>query len=620
MRVRRRSTATTPNPIRPGLAGRLLVAGLFAIAFVVTGCGSSEPDPGPWEPVAPEFMEDPRFGVYVSGRIDAVLGTPLVILIELAGDFQAEDVGPVTLDDGRALETELYWVGVRPGDPGTSWLVPSGEWTARTVDEVMSGGVPRGEVGTWALMIDPPIDAVGQGLWIAGQRRTVNWLPDPAVVASRVSSRAWLSPLAPVMRESSKLRYIVEPERTSPFRRWRYKLMVGELSPVVERRIVELDGSVRRPQREGDVEWATGKLVSRVLETLARQQESKWAIALARLDQADDELAEAVRRRLCAVVDFGAGEIAPVWPVQQEGIARLLSDLLDQQLAPRARARRARIWLEDQPTSVAWVVSDAPRADGPTGQARTVIAAANMGYESKLTSVSSLVGGESSDLSTLAPLTARAYEATSRVRTGETPVVVARVGDEEHRLSVSGASVVATPPGLRIDQFAGDWTLAAMLAGVPSAWPGGEAWRTGALLYREPAGRWILYVECATEDNASSQERVRVTLGAEGSPSDLVIELSPTREAFVETGEGVLSPVAVFAPEVEISIFPSGWSARLVVPERVIESRGETLRLGLERRDALARRSAWPRAMLPWQGSCARAAVDLSQWGGVGTR
>ena len=25
-------------------------------------------------------------------------------------------------------------------------------------------------------------------------------------------------------------------------------------------------------------------------------------------------------------------------------------------------------------------------------------------------------------------------------------------------------------------------------------------------------------------------------------------------------------------------------------------------------------------AMLPWQGSCARAAIDLSQWGGVGTR
>lgn len=592
-----------------------LVAGV-----VLTGCGSNEPDPGPWEPVAPEFMDDPRFGVFVSGRIDAVLGTPLVILIELAGDFPAEDVGPVTLDDGRELETRMYWLGVIPGEPGESWLLPSGDWTARTVDEVASGSVPRGEVGTWALVIDPPIDAVGQGLWIAGQRRTVNWLPDPAVVASRVSSRAWLSPLPPVMRESSKLRYIVEPERASPFRRWRYKLMVGELSPVVERRVVDLDGNVRRPQRFGDIEWTTGRMTSSVLETLARQQESKWAIALARLDQADDELAEEVRRRLCAVVDFGAGELAPVWPVQQEGIDRLLSDMLDQQLGSRERARRARIWLDEQQTSIAWVVSDAPRADGASGQPRTVIAAANIDYGSKLTSVSSLIGGESSDLSTLAPLTARAYEVTNRVRTGETPIVIARVGEEEHRLSVGGASLVATPPGLRIDQLAGDWTLASMLAGAPSASAGGESWHTRALLYREPAGRWMLYVQCGTQNNSSSEERVRITLGAEGSPGDLVIELSPVREAIVEVGGGVLNAPAGFDPEVEIDTFPGGWSARLVVPERAIESRGDMLRIGLERHDALARRSAWPRAMLPWQGSCARAAVDLSKWGGIGTR
>lgn len=599
---------------------RWLAIGACVFAMVVTGCGTSEPDPGPWEPVAPEFMDDPRFGVYVSGRIDAVLGTPLVILIELAGDFPAEDVGAVVLDDGRELETELYWIGVRPGDPSVSWLVPAGEWTARMVDEVIAGGVPRGEVGTWALMVDPPIDAVGQGLWIAGERRTVNWLPDPSVVASRVSSRAWLSPLPPVMRESGKLRYLVEPERASPFRRWRYKLMVGELSPVIERRIVDLDGRVRRPNQSNGVEWTSGEMISRVLETLARQQESRWAIALARLDQADDELAERVRRRLCAVVDFGAGEVAPVWPVEQEGIDRLLSDLLDQQLRPHERARRARIWLDEQQTSVAWVVSDAPRADAATGETRTIVAAANMAYESRLTSVTSLIGGESSDLSTLSPLTARAYEVTSLVRTGELPVVQARVGEEEHRLTVGGVRLSAKPPGLRVDQFAGDWTLQSMLAGVPVAPTGGSAWQTAAQLYREPAGRWMLYVQCATQNNASDQERVRVTLGAEASANDLVIELSPTKEPVVEFGGGVLAPVADFAPEVEVDTFPGGWSARLVVPERVIESRGTLLRLGIERRDALARRSAWPRPMLPWQGSCARAAVDLTQWGGLGTR
>jgi len=594
---------------------------MAAVCVLLTSCGPKEPDPGPWEPVAPEFMEDPRFGVFVSGRIDAVLGMPLVVLIELAGDFPAADVGPVVLDDGRELETEIYWIGVKPGDPGASWLLPPGEWTARTVEEVSRGETPKGEIGTWALLVDPPIDAVGQGLWIAGQRRTVNWLPDPAIVASKVSSRAWISPLPPAMRESSKLRFLVEPERTSPLRRWRYKLMAGELSPVVERRIVELDGSVRRPTREGAIEWSTGSMISRVLETLASQQESKWAIALARLDQADDELAEAVRRRLCAVVDFGAGEIAPVWPVAQEGIDRLLSDLLDQQLSPRERARRARLWLQEQQTSIAWIVSDAPRADGATGEPRTVVAAANMGYESKLTSISNAASSETSDLSTLSPLTARAFEVTSKVRTGEIPVVQARVGEEEHRLSVNAVGLKAAPPGLRIDRFAGDWTLASMLVGTPLAPTGGDAWRTGALLYREPAGRWMLFVQCDTPQNDASEERIRLTLGTEGAANDMVIELSPTREPVVEMGVGnVLAPIEAFTPEAEVNSFPRGWSVRLVIPDRVIEARGTQLRLGIERRDALARRSAWPRAMLPWQGECARSAIDLSAWGGLRTR
>ncbi len=589
--------------------------------MLLSGCVNTEPDPGPWNPVAPEFMDDPRFGVYVSGRIDAVLGTPLVILIELAGDFPAEDVGPAVLDDGRELETELFWIGVRPGDPGTSWLAPSGEWTARTAEEVRSGSVPRDEVGTWALLVDPPIDAVGQGLWIAGQRRSVNWLPDPAVVASRVSSRAWLSPLPVAMRESSKLRFLVEPERTSPLRRWRYKLMVGELSPVVERRIVELDGSVRRPARQGEIEWSTGAMISRVLETLASQQESKWAIALARLDQADDALAEEVRRRLCAVVDFGAGEIAPVWPVRQEGIDRLLSDLLDQQLTSRERARRAKLWLDDQSTSIAWIVSDAPRAVGATGEPRTVVAAANIAYESRLTAVSNVSSDESSDLTTLAPLTARAFEATSRARPGEIPIVRARVGEEEHRLGVGFVGLRAAPPGLQIDQFAGDWTLASMLAGTPLTPTGGAAWQTGALLYCDPAGTWMLFVQCSTPKNDSPEERLRLTLGSEGSTNDIVIEYSSTSEPVVEMGPGtVLSPVEAFTPEAEIDTFPGGWSVRLVVPDRVIESRGALMRLGIERRDALARRSAWPRAMLPWQGEGARAEIDLTTWGGLRSR
>lgn len=599
--------------LRRSLLGLLVLALIFSL---VTGCGGgAKEEETAFEPVPQELLDDPRFGVYPTERIDAVLGLPLVVMIEFAGGYLPEDVGEVVLDDGRELETRVMWIGVRYGDAAGAWLEPAGEWSARTVEEVSEGGVPDDEVGTWAVMVDPPIDAVGQGIWIAGRRHSVNWLPDPSVVASRVSSRAWLSPIPPAMRESVRLRFLVEPMRENPFIRWRYKLMVGELSPSIERRVVELDGSVRRAV--GDVEWASGQLQSETLETLARQRESRWAIGLARLDQADDELAERVRQRLCAIVDFGAGEIAPFWPLEREGINRLLSDLLDQRLQPRERARRARLWLSDQPESHAWVVSDAPRSDPVTGKHLATVAVVNAAYEPRLASVASRFDAEASDLSSLGQLRARAYEVVTDPAGGEIPAVVARVGSDERVLSVPGVDLQASPPGLRIDRFFGDWSLSALQSSAVPAAPGGDENRCGALLYREPAGRWMLYVECAAPENELGDQRLRVTLGPETGAGDVVIVLAPGQEPRVEFEENQ-PPMAPLVPDVEVSTFPGGWYARLVIPDRVIENEGELLRLGLEHFDSLGRRSAWPRPMLPWQGSCGRAAIDLTRWGGVG--
>lgn len=605
------TSATLMTPAR--LLGCLT---LLASLFVLNACsGETKPEETAFEPVPQALLDDPRFGVFPTERIDAVLGLPLVVLVELAGGYLPEDIGNVVLDDGRKLETRAMWVGVRRGEPSGSWLEPAGEWVARTIEEVSAGSVPKGEIGTWAIMIDPPIDAVGQGIWIAGRRHSVNWLPDPAVVASRVSSRAWLSPIPPAMRESVRLRFLVEPMRENPLSRWRYKLMVGELSPSVEQRVVELDGSVRRSG--GEVEWTSGRMRSETLETLARQLESKWAIGLARLDQADDELAERVRQRLCAVVDFGAGEIAPFWPLDQEGINRLLADLLDQRLQPRERARRARLWLDDQPESMAWVVSDGPKSDAITGRPVATVAVANASYEPKLATVTSRFNPGESELSSLGQLRARAYEVVTNAPGGEVPAVVARVGDEERVLAVPGVGLKAVPPGLRIDRLFGDWSLATLMNNVIPVAPGGGSGRCGALLYREPAGRWMLYIECATPEQSSDGERLRITLGPEASPGDLVVVLTPDGEPEVEYEQNAL-PLAPYVPDVEVSAFPGGWYARLVIPDRVMENEGSRLRLGIEHFDALERRSSWPRPMLPWQGSCGRASIDLSAWGGLG--
>ena len=606
------------------LSRAVLAAWVLLWSLLLVGCSDTpSKEVTSFRPVAPELLDDPRFGVFPTERIDAVLGLPLVVLVELAGGYRPEDVGDVVLDDGRVLATRVVWVGVKPGEPGGSWLEPAGEWTVRMPAEVAGGMVPRGEIGTWAVLLDPPIDAVGQGIWIAGRRHAVNWLPDPAVVATRVSSRAWLSPLTPEMRDSQRLRLLVEPLRRSPFRRWRYRLMVGELSPRVERRVVEVDGTVRR--RGSQVRWDSEAFGSGALELLASQLESKWTIGLARLDQADDELAVRIRQRLCAIVDFGAGEIAPLWPFDQEGLDRLLADLLDQQLQPHERVRRAKLWLDDQPVMAAWIVSDAPRSgrnrgdDGGGGASLATVAVANLSPRPRATSVFNQDAQGGPELSSLASMNARAYEVACLSAAGEIPFVVARVGDDERVLAVRGGGLKATPPGLRIDRFFDDWSLRTLQA--PAA-PGGNAYRCGALLYRDPAKRWVLYVECASPDQDQKSESLRVTLGPEGAAGDLVIRLSPGTEPEI-VHEQSAPPRSPFVPDVEVESFPGGWSARLVVPERSIESGsiglgGGRLRLGLEHTDSLGRRSAWPRPMLPWQGASGRAAIDLSAWGGLG--
>ena len=609
-----------PHRKRPGVVCRLLAVAIVGAA----GCsGVPIKEEQPWASREYGSISDPRFGVYVTGRIDAVLGLPLVIPVELAGGYRTEDVGDVVLDDGRKLETRLRWIGIGLDEGGGSWLPPSGRWSALAPEQIAKDPAVKPGVGTWALVLDPPIDAVGQGLWIAGRRVRVNWLPDPVVVARRVSPRAWQSPLPPAMRESQRLRFIVETEQKSPMRRWRYRLMIGELSPRAVQRIVGLDGSVRRGSGSA-VAWNSGVFADDVLETLAQQQEARWAIGLARLEQASDELAEQVRRRLCAVVDFGAGEVAPIWPIDQESLDRLLSDLLDQKLSPRERARRARVWLDDQPTSLAWVVSDAPRSSAVTGSPITTVAVANASFHSTLATVYNQSNSEESDLSTLPPLTARAFEVPSRSvgDASRLPAVVVRLDDRETVLSAGAAALRASPPGLRTGPLLADWSLSALLDGRARPASGGDAWATGALLYREPAGRWMLYVECASASPSTEGESLRLTLGAAGSSHDLVMSITPKGEASVELApdSGPLASLEPIEPEFDVGVFPGGWFARVVLPEAALEADGKILRFGIEREDSLGRRSTWPRPMLPWQGSAPRAVVDLSGWDDLGGR
>jgi len=68
-----------------------------------------------------------------------------------------------------------------------------------------------------------------------------------------------------------------------------------------------------------------------------------------------------------------------------------------------------------------------------------------------------------------------------------------------------------------------------------------------------------------------------------------------------------------YSAMVRVTREPDRWTAIVRVPSDAVESRG-ILRIGLERTDSRGLRSAWPRAMLPWQAVPGRAVIDLAAW------
>ncbi len=580
------------------------LAGLLALAWFAVGCSTpaeQSPRQPPFGP--PPDVSDPRFGVFVPNRVDAVLGERMVIPVELAGDFRPADVGLVQLDDGRRLPTDLVWISDPvPADAGPRpWLPRTGRVTVARPGEA-GAGVGRGR---WVIVFDPPIDAVGQGVWLAGRRVPVNWLPDPREIAMRIPSEAWSSPLPAGIRRAGGLQALLEPIRGIPSRRWRAKLVSGELTPGSEDPIVAADGSLRR---EGLRQLPEARFPDPALDAAARFTESRWLIGLARLYEADTDISLAVRRRLSGVVDFGDGAIAPVWSTDEDASGQLVDDLTDQTLSGRERSRRAELWLGEQPSGVAWVLSDAGRAFA-AGEPLTTVALLNPTWDTVFASLESWAASEAALLEPLAPLSARAEEIGSRPAGVSRAAVVATIGDEEFQLLAGAADAVARPPGLRVPSLLLDITLEELLNQRRTA---ARQDATSALLYLDHRDRWVLYIECQTDGRTpADDDTVTVTLGAVGSRVEA--DVIATADGIVGLRDGGIGATLDQPLEAEVARYEGGWSFRLTIPERFIED-GRAFRFGMQRLTDRGVRSAWPRAMLPWQRSVPRAAVDFAKW------
>lgn len=528
-------------------------------------------------------------------RIDAILGRTLVIPVTLEGAINPARPIPVRVDDGRRLNAELFWISVRDdGKPTWDWLAPAGRWAA-TPATASSRPSP---IGFWALVMDLPFNAVGQGLWIGQDRYPLNWLPDPSLIREREDGGPWRPPLGDSLPQ--RLLTLAAAEARSPVRRWRSLLLTQGLRP---------------PKPEAE-DYAASRFDDSVLEALARQTEARWRIALALLWSADADLAERVKRRLAGAADFGQGVVAPAWPTSSEDLGSLLADLLTPRLEPERRAERAAAWLETLPDGAAWVIDDAGLRDAPSGRSIATLGLANLTERTTLGWVTTAHDAHSPELASLASQEAKSFAAIAPppVEAGTRPVVpvTLNVGRWSTVRQVAMDRLPAAPPGLRIPALVGDWTMSAWLAGEPDTIMLGEPeWATAGLLHRAADGsdQWWLYLECRRPPGERGRETVRVWLGPTGRPS-AVLRISSdgaaVDERAIDQGLGQRAAVQVAAHE-------GKWLASIPIPPHCVEPDG-TLRIAVERTDARGRRSAWPRPMLPWQPEPGRITADLGAW------
>lgn len=625
-------TYSPSSPTRPiswfsDLAAQILrsvLTGALAISLLpCSGCESSENSrPAPPEVVAqnpPTPVDDlflNRPFRTIEPRIYALRGRPLLIPILLAPGVGPGDGVRVDLDDGPPADARLARVGVVPGpssSPEEVWSNPGlvGRWIAETYPN----DNPQLKNGAWivAINLSSPeklirIDRVPVPLvWL-----NVDLGPGDAVLR-RAAARFWTPSDLP--ETIAWLR----PSWAAPPVHWRARYAAAAMGGF----------GVLEP------EWAKAD----VRGELAEQGAWRWQAALSRVAEADPKLAELLAERLLAGMRTGPGLVVPAWAPDGPELERLLDALLDSSLGPPEFTVRARSWLAAQPHAVAWVLDDAGRTDAISGDVIATVGAANLSHEPALCWARS---GEapssriSEELTSLAPWSASSVSAICPAA-GSDPSVLgqplsARVGQASSRLIVLARPAPVNPPGLSIGPFAADWTLPRWLTGGalaegPRQEPAPSA--AAALLFRaRPQGadapQWQLYLECAESEPAAAESEpagfLRVWIGPYGHPA-AVLRITSDGAMFDQTLESRSGPPSDAPPAaagaalrtLQVLREKDRWRVWLPIAPAVIGPDG-LLRLGIQRVDAQGRRSAWPRAMMPWQTEPGRASLDTRNW------
>lgn len=577
---------------------------VFAAAMMIAG-----PAMGQTESRAPLVVDA------IEPRIDVVAGSMLVAPVRVLGDTSSVDSLQARLDDGRKVEALLRCVSVTldPGAPAT-WLPPAATWS---VDTNPTSG-PDGVGATWVLVMQLPADAAGQSVWIGNSKLPLNWLPAPSALVRAGGRFGWPAPLD-AAKLTPELRAILSPEAESPVRRWRHRLVTTGLDP----------------RREAELRLTLGvsEFPDPILEALARQGEAKWSVAIAWLWRDRPELAQRLAKRLACIVDFGAGQFAPAWTIDQADLDALVADLVDPDLSTDGRIARAETWLKSQEPIVAWLADDAglsaPDANDDS-LTNTVCSAHLANLTDRGLTVSFGAAGAKAELSPVEALQVATLAATvpgttsvwdEQGRSGTSLVLSS--GSWGVSLSPLAERVAVRPPGRTFGGLRPDLTLRSWRSPSNST-NASSLPDTRAILARgSPVlggeDGWYVMVECRRISRADdpAKDRVEVWIGPREHPK-LVIQLAAIGEATLIQAERP-DEVRASVDRVKFVKEETRWVAFVPIDAACIEPES-LLRIGLVRVDARGVRGSWPRAMLPWQVEPSRVLFSLREWGGLSGR
>ncbi|MDX2131176.1 MAG: hypothetical protein SFY69_03875 [Planctomycetota bacterium] len=603
----RSDVRTRSGSERRGLVGA--GAGLAALLGVLAACAGKADRPAAPSPRASDLAQAMRPPL----RIDAIVGRTLVLPL---GEADPGERLAVSIEGGGGLparlvrlygELPLMGPGSAAPDP---WLGSPGEW--QTIEADPREPAPRS--GTWCAVIDIPSDPVGAVLMVNGEAVRCNYLPPPSAIqfaGMLAGADPWRPTRPPGMPMDLLTSPRFSPAMRSPLDRWRWRLLRDGLRP---------DAPEIEPFDD------------EVVERVARRQEDLWRVALARLYAADAGLTDRLKRRLAGAMEFG-GAWAPVWETDATALEQLLSDLLDPSLPGERRVDLVTRFLDEREAGVAWVIDDGGTLDESRSMLLADIGVANLLDRATLSWVAPPGSPETPDLLPVPAGGVRRTVAPAGMGPAGSPNVRAlsvHLGKWSREVAVLATPAPVSPPGLTASPFVADWSLDAWRSGT--ARPLADGWETAALLHR-PSGpedeavpgairsrRWELYVECKLVPGIGDPSREQVTIyaGPLGRPTAIVqVGIGGTQEFLPVPG---LPPEAAeIAPPpttARVTRTQDRWTFRINLPPGSVERDG-LLRLGIVRRDALSRRSAWPRPMLPWDVEPARLCVDTRAWDGL---